>query len=219
MWRLFFSWFVKITGWLPWTIACRTKVYYQNKRVQSRKIKGKAIIISNHRSVYDFAMMLFLFPCRTLRCMIAEVMFRKNPLFSFFLKSLGGSEVDRESHDFSFVQKGYDILQKNGVVEIYPESRLPEKGEQTPLPFKPSTAYMALLSQAPVIPVFTNGCYFKKKRNKVLIGTPVNVWEWYDETLSEKVNLENITNRLRDTVIELQNEFERRENTKENEKA
>ena len=35
-----FNWFVKITGWLPYKILVRPKIYYEDKSVQSRKIKA-----------------------------------------------------------------------------------------------------------------------------------------------------------------------------------
>ena len=57
----FFNGFVKVTGWLVQKIIFRTKIYYEDKKVQSRSIKGKAIISSNHTSVYDYAVMLLSF--------------------------------------------------------------------------------------------------------------------------------------------------------------
>ena len=55
-------WFVKITGVIPQIFYFRKKVYYVNKQKSSRKIKGSAIIISNHKSVFDFALYMFVFP-------------------------------------------------------------------------------------------------------------------------------------------------------------
>ncbi len=204
-----FNWFVKITAWLPQFICFRTKIYYEDKTVQGRVIKGKAIVISNHRSIYDIAMMMFLFPKRTLRCLIAEIMFTKNVIFSLFLKALGGIKVDRKAHDFSFVEKSCKILENGGVIEIYPEARLPRKEEIPPLPFTPSAAYMALLSGAPIIPVFTNGKYFTKDRARVIIGTPINVRELYNEEFSEQENLKIISEFMRNKIIGLENELNR----------
>ena len=73
-----FHWFVKLTGWIPQMIIYRTKVYYQDKEVQSRHINGKAIIISNHRRIMDYAVMMFVFWKRTLRCAVAEVVYKNN---------------------------------------------------------------------------------------------------------------------------------------------
>lgn len=186
----------------------RTKVHYEDKKVQGRKIKGAAIIISNHTSVYDFAVMLFTFPFRTLRYLMAEVLFKKKRL-SHFLRAMGGIMVDRDAYDFAFLEKCNDILKKKGVVGIFPESRLPKVGEERPLPFAPSAAYLALMSGVPVIPVFTNGSYFNKKRAHVIIGKPIDVQSVADGTLTEKENIEKVNGYLRQRIVELQNELER----------
>ena len=198
----FFNWFVKITGWLVQKITFRTKIYYVNKKVQSRRIKGPAIIVSNHTSVWDYAIYLFVFFSRTLRFQMAEVLYKKK-LLGLFLKMIGGIYVNRDTHDLSFIDKSNDILRKGGVVGVFPESRLPLKDEERPLPFKVSVTQLALLSEKTIIPVYTNGVYFKKARVRVMIGDPINVNDYYDESLSEKENIDIITKLLREKIIEL----------------
>lgn len=221
MWYAFTNWFVKLTGGLPYFFGCRPKTYFEDKSVQSARIKGKAIIVSNHKSVFDVAIMMFVFWRRTLRCIVAELMFRKNPFLTFFLKAIGGIKVERNAHDFAFMEKSLEILDKGGVVEIYPESRIPNEGEETPLPFKPSTAYIALRSGAPIIPVYTNGNFFGKERTRVIIGTPIDAQALYNENLTEKENLQNVTEYLRNRIVELSHELERQiaNETKKEEKA
>ena len=99
-----FYWFLKITAWPVQKIVFRTKIYFEDKAKQSRIIKGPAIIVSNHNSVYDFAVMLFVFPFRILRYQMAEVLFKKRRL-RWFLKALGGIEVNRDSYSFGFIEK------------------------------------------------------------------------------------------------------------------
>ena len=198
----FFNAFVKITGFLPQLLVFRTKVFYENKAAQSRRIKGNAIIISNHTSVWDYAAFLFVFFSRTLRYQMAELLFKKK-LLGWFLRSMGGIYVNRDTHDFSFMAKSEEILSAGGVVGIFPESRLPREGEARPLPFVPSAAYLALHSGVKIIPVYTNGKYFTRERAKVVIGEPIDVSMLYDESVSEKENLRKITETLRERVISL----------------
>ena len=188
----------------------RPKVYYKNKQIQSRKIKGKAIIVSNHTSIWDVAMMLFLFPFRVLRCVVAEVIYTKFGM-KWFLPLFGAIKVDRHTQDYAFISKSVEILNKGGVVEIYPEGRLPDRqGDVPPLPFKPSAIYIALESGAPIIPVYTNGKYFTKERARIIIGEPIHVLDLYDNALSEKENINSINAYLRNTIIELGYEIERK---------
>ena len=198
----FWNWFAKITGWPVQFLCFRTRVYYENAAC-SRRIKGPAIIISNHTSVFDYAVYLFVFFSRTLRFQMAEVLYRKK-LLGWFLRRMGGIYVDRDGFDFGFVTKSADILRGGGVVGIFPESRIPKPGEERPLEFKTSAAYIALRSDAPVIPVVTNGSYFSKKRARVMIGEPINVRDLSDPGLGEKEDLKNVSAKLRERIIELE---------------
>lgn len=202
MWIDIFNVFTKVTAWPVQKICFRTKIIYENKTIQSRSIKGPAVIISNHTSVFDYAAYLFVFPMRTLRFQMAEVLYRKKFLGTF-LKMLGGIYIDRNSSDFSFVTKSCDILEGGGVVGIFPESRIPKKDEEKPLPFKPSAAFIALQSGAPIIPVYTNGSYFRKKRARVIIGEPINPDSVEEMLLSDSEKIDKLTDICRNKIIEL----------------
>ena len=200
--------FVKVTGWPLQLLLFRTKITYRDRAVQSRRIKGPAIIVANHTSVWDFAILLFVFIGRILRTQMAELLFKKG-FMGPFLKGMGGIYVDRNAHDMGFVQKSLAILEKGGVLCVFPEARLPRPGEERPLPFQTSATYIALESGAPIIPVYTNGSYFRKKRARVRIGTPIDARALWRSDEDEKTNLERITGVIRQTVIELGEELGR----------
>lgn len=199
----FFNAFTKVTGWPVQKICFRTKIYYENKSVQGRRIKGPAIIVSNHTSVFDYAVFLFVFWSRTLRYQMAELLFDKK-LLALFLKCMGGILVDRNSHDFAFLSKCEKILKKGGVVGVFPEGRIPEKDEKRPLAFRVGAAQLALMTNAPIIPVYTNGSYFNKNRARVIIGRPIYVADLIDEQADYKTNLQTVTDALRNNIIELE---------------
>ena len=209
-----FNWLVKITGWPLYALLLRPKTYYENKKVQSRRIRGGAIVISNHTDVLDFAVTLFTFPARTLRCAVAELMYEKNFFMTFLLRALGTVRVDRTSHDFTFLSACDKIIKRGGVVEIYPESRLPDPGEPKPLEFKPSAVYLALQTGAPIIPICNNGRFFEKRRMRIMIGMPIDVRALYNGELSEKQNIANITTHIRGKIIEFSQRLEEKEKEK-----
>lgn len=198
----FCNWFTKITGWPLQALILRMKFYYENKSIQGRKIKGPAIIISNHTSVFDYAIMLFTFWNRTLRVQMAEILFKKKVL-GRYLKMMGGIYVNREMKNFTFMTKSEEILQKGGVVGIFPEGRLPLKGEERPLEFKPGAAYLALAMNVPIIPIYTNGKYFTKERTRVVVGTPIMPSDIENSEGSDKEKLEALNRICREKIIEL----------------
>ena len=199
---VFFNWFTKITAWPLQKILFKTKIYYENKKVQGRIIKGPAIIISNHTNIFDYACYLFVFWNRTLRCQMAEVLYTHKVL-GILLRLLGGIYVDRRTFDFSFMDKSLEILKKGGVVEIFPEARISLPEEKRPLKFTSSAAWIALKAKVHVIPVYTNGSYFKRKRARVIIGQPVNPWEYENPSLSNRENMVRLTEVFREKIIDL----------------
>lgn len=203
MWIKFVNLFTKVTAFPVQLICFRTHVYYEDRKTQGRKIKGPAVIVSNHTSVFDFAVYMFVFIGRNLRALMAEVLFEK-PVLGPFLKSLGGIRVDRNSMDMSFLCKAEDILRRDGVIEAFPEGRLPKPGENKPLEFKTSAAYLALSTGAPIIPVYTNGKYFGKEHASVIIGTPIDSGLVENQGLTEAEQIELLTRECRQKIIKLE---------------
>lgn len=206
----FWNNFTKITAWPVQKLIFRTRIYYEDRSVQGRRIKGPAIVVCNHTSVFDYAVLLFVFFTRTVRFQMAELLFEKKHL-GRLLRLLGGIRVDRNSHDFSFVIKSEHIINRGGAVGVFPESRLPLENEERPLPFKPSVAYLALATNAPVIPVYTNGVYFKRGRARVIIGTPFYANDYVDDSLTDKENINLVAEKMRDRIIELGEELKENE--------
>ena len=203
MFYCLFNWFAKITGWPIQLVCFRKKIYYEDKAIQSRRIRGKAIVISNHTSVFDYPLTMFVFFGRTLRSHMSELVMKK-PVLGVLLRMLGGIYVNRDAHDYGYMVKSEKILDRGGVIGICPEGRIPLKGESTPLAFKTGAAYLALTTDTPIIPMYTNGVYFTfKERARVMIGTPIIPSQVADPTLSDKENIALLTRVMRDKIIDL----------------
>lgn len=199
---ILFNCFTKITGWLIQLFSFRTKIYYENRSIQSRRISGKAIIVCNHTSLKDYPLIIFVFISRTVRALMAEVLYEKIPL-RILVTLLGGIRVDRNQHDMSSLFKAEKILNNGGVVLVFPESRLPRKGETSPLPYKVGAAWLSLATGAPVVPIYTNGKYFNKERTRVVIGAPI-LPETYDiAERNQKENVSVMTEAIKDKIVSL----------------
>ncbi len=202
--RLFQSFF-KATAVIPQRFVFRLKVFREDRRVQGRHIKGPAIIVSNHLSVYDYIALIFVFFFRTTRGIAAEVLFCKNIFLSLFLRLLGLVRVNRGEHDFAFEDKAARILEDGGIVVFHPEGRVPDQpGDVPPLPFKTGFAYLAMRCGVPVIPVYTNGRVFRRGRCVYVIGTPVDVRSLCRKDMSENENMHLIADFMRNRIQELE---------------
>ena len=114
---------------------------------------------------------------------------------------LGGIRVDRDAKDFSFVSDTIEVLDGGGTVGVFPEGRLPVNGK--PFPFTVSTAYIALNSDAKIVPVYTDGNYGINRRANVVIGEPFDINELKGDGLDQNAQLEHVTNQLHDIIYGL----------------
>ena len=189
--------FVKLTGVPMAWLYLKPRV----KKLYKKRLPKNCIIVSNHKSLMDFVLYLVVFPFRTVRFLMAEVLFNKGPLFAKFLFLLGGIRVDRDAKDFSFVSDTIEVLDGGGTVGVFPEGRLPVNGK--PFPFTVSTAYIALNSDAKIVPVYTDGNYGINRRANVVIGEPFDINELKGDGLDQNAQLEHVTNQLHDIIYGL----------------
>lgn len=191
--------FVKLTGWLPALLFFKPKLYYMEGA--PRRLPKPCILMSNHTSLMDFVLYLLVFWYRNIRFLMAEVLFRKGRLFSWFLFALGGIFVNRDARDFSFVGNCLESLDAGGTLGIFPQGRLPVGGK--PFPFAPSTAYIALHTDAPIIPVYTDGCYGLFRRAHVMVGAPIDLKALFPGAEADAEGLRAMTEYLEERTREL----------------
>ena len=196
--RLFLA-FVKITGAIPMWIYLKPKVHLAPGA--KRNLPKSCILVSNHISLMDFVLCMQVFPFRTLRFLVGEVLYHRYKLLGIFLHAIGSIRVDRDTMSFDFVQDALEVLDNGGVVGVFPQARLPLKGEK--FPFTVSTAFIAMHTDAPIIPVYTDGNYGITKRANLVIGAPIYLQEHCKEGLTEQEQLEHLTKLLEEKVFAL----------------
>lgn len=201
-------WFTKITG-LPMFLYLKLKIFCKDDNKSFRHVPRSCIIMSNHTSLFDFALYLAIFYFRSVRFLMAEILFNKNPVLTLFLYKIGGIKVDRNVCDFSFVGDSLDILDNGGTVGVFPEGRLPKKGEGI-LPFKPGIIHIALRTTAPIIPIYTDGNYGLFKRAHVIFGEPIYLSQYCSTETPSSEEIEMLTSLLRNRICDLKDELERK---------
>jgi len=166
-----FRWLALILGWPGQLLFFKRKTYYEDRSQQGRIVKGGALIISNHIHAADYMVNVFLFPFRKLHVVLSEMIYRLNKFFYFGMAVFGGIQAERDIKSMSFIDKSVDVLEKGGLVQIFPEAQTSD--DKTVLDFKPSYIMIALKSGVPIIPVVTDGNYGIFKRVHVIIGKKI----------------------------------------------
>ena len=202
--RLFHA-FVLLTGFIPALILLKPRIHLAPGA--KRTLPKACILVSNHISLMDFVLYLLIFPFRAMRFLVAEVLYKRNKLLAIFLKLIGCIHVDRDAKTFDFVSNALEALDSGSTIGIFPQGRLPLKGQK--FPFTVSTAFIAMHTTAPIVPIYTQGNYGLFKRANVVIGAPICLQDYCKEGLSEQEQLAHLTKVLEDTVYSLQEELKK----------
>ena len=200
--------FVKFTGFPVAIFYMRPKIYYMDPKKKHYKLPKPCIVMSNHTSLWDhpFYMRVFLF--RTIHWLMGEVLFQKSKFFSWFLYSMGGIYVDREAHNFNCIRDALKLLEKGKTIGVFPQGRLPVNG--VPFPFMPGIAMLATRTDAPIVPVYTDGNYGMFKRVHVIIGEEIYIKDYMKTKKPSGEEIRRLTKILEEKNNELKAELERR---------
>jgi len=115
--------------------------------------RGPVLIVANHSSFLDPPLVGGVAP-RPVTFMAKAELFRV-PLFGALIRRLNARPVRREGADAGALRAALRILQEGGVLLMFPEgTRGPEGTLREP---KPGAAMLAVMSGAPVVPVFIKG--------------------------------------------------------------
>ena len=208
--REILRWLALLSAWPVQLLVFKRKTYYEDRRAQGRRVRGKALIVSNHFSVFDYMVNLFLFPFRKLYVVYWP---QNSKRIRWGMKFFGGIVSDRDVMGLRFMDESVKTLEKGRIVQIYPEAYISEDGRMDE--FKPSYVLIALRAEAPIIPVITDGQYGLFKRVHLIIGKPIDLWDYCtseDPTKEEIMELNDIVYKK---CLELQRELEaRKQNTR-----
>ena len=204
--KFIFRMFAKVTAALSVWLYFLPRVKRENKNA-SLHIKGSAIIVTNHKNAWDFLLMELLFLFRYIRCLVGKLMYECNPFITFALKNLGAIKVDQYSFNMDFFHEAMDVLEKGGVVLIFPEGHFSLDGKI--MPFQQTTALLAVQSGVPVIPLYHSSDYGLFHPTKVAVGEPINLRSFCSTTNPDSEKLRELTMILQNKVTELRSVAEK----------
>jgi 1-acyl-sn-glycerol-3-phosphate acyltransferase len=115
--------------------------------------KGPLLVVSNHLSNGDPPVVMVGFN-RPLHALAKDGLFR-NPVFGAYLRSMGAHSVNPDGTDKAAIRWALRLLAQDRAVLMFPEGTRSMKPGMRPAYI--GVAYLALKSQAPVIPVALTG--------------------------------------------------------------
>lgn len=126
---------------------------------------GPVLIVSNHVSVLDPPLVGGSVP-RPVYFMAKEELFRI-PVLGRLIRSLNARPVRRDGSDMRALKGSLALLQEGRAILVFPEGTRGMEGEP-PRAGRPGVGMLAVLSGAPVVPVYVSGSGAALPRGRAL---------------------------------------------------
>ncbi len=171
--------------------------------------QGGVILAPNHPSDLD-SFVLGIAIKRQLHTMGKEELFRKR-FAEFIFRKLNAFPVKRGESDREAIRVAVSILKEGHIIDMYPEGTVSKDGSlQEP---KLGTAFIALQTKAPVVPVAIVGTFnvmskgqkFPRPRKVIVkFGKPIYFDKHYDKPYNKKI-LKVVTTQIMSEIKMLLN--------------
>lgn len=189
-------------------IFIRTVIFVYCKIVYRIKIYGKEnipkegalVFCGNHRTYLD-PPLIVVTAGRHMRFMAKEEL-RKNPLFAFLGVLFEGIYVKRDEKDISALKEALKTLKNDGCIGIFPEGTrngLEKNGGK----IKNGAAYMALKTNAKIIPIGIIGPSKPFTRNAIIYGEPIDLSKYITGKKVEKETEDKVSEIIKDEIVKL----------------
>ena len=109
----------------------------------------------------------------------------KNKFFAWILRCLGCIKIDRQNLDINATKQVFKVLKENKTLGIFPQGTRSQ--DEDNMEIKNGVCMFAIKSKTPIVPM-----YIKKKPkflvfNKIYIGEPFELTDFYDQKLTKEV--------------------------------
>ena len=159
------------------------RFFFPTKFVGKKNLpKGACIIASNHTSNMD-AVNLAVHTWEKKYFLAKKELF-KNRLVGFFAKKCGGIKIDRQGNDVNAIKESLKVLRNNKKLVIFPEGTRTNNENMELGEVKQGVAMFAIKAKVQIVPMFIVRKPKVWRRNKVVIGQPFELTEFYGKKLS-----------------------------------
>ena len=107
----------------------------------------------------------------------------KNKIFGFFLTKLGAIKIDRQANDINAIKNCLKVLKNNKKLVIFPEGTRVHNENMELGEVKHGVAMFAIKAKVPVVPIFILRQPKIFRRNKIFVGSPFTLEEFYGKRL------------------------------------
>ena len=163
--------FIRITGAIPTLLWYRPKVLYENENAK-KKIRGSALLISNHNCFFDPIYLMLGVWYRRHRFICNREFYETKA--KIFFKLVRCIPIDIENFSLGSLKEITAALSSGELVSMYPEGHIND-GSGEMRTFKSGMVLMAMRAKAPIIPVYVLSHKPRRSRLTMMIGEPIDI--------------------------------------------
>ena len=187
--------FIQILAALPIRILFPTKI------IGKKNIpKGACILSSNHTSNMDAV--VFAVKTWEKKYYLAKKELFENKFIGFFLKKFGGIKIDRQGNDVNAIKNCLKVLKNDKKLFIFPEGTRVHNENMELGQVKHGVAMFAIKAKVPIVPIFILRKPKLFRRNKIFVGVPFTLEEFYGKKL-DSVELEKAGEKVTSKMNEI----------------
>ena len=196
--------FLKKIGRVIVSFLIRTycKIVYRVKVIGKENIpqEGTLLFCGNHRTYLD-PPLIIVTAGRYMRFLAKEEL-KKNPLFAFLGFLYDGIFVKRDDKDIGSLKTALKTLKDGKCVGLFPEGT--RNGlEKNDGKIKNGAAYMALKTNAKVVPIGIVGPAKPFTKNAIIYGKPLDFSEYITGKKIEKEVEDKVSEIIKNEIIKL----------------
>lgn len=169
-----------------------------------RKIKGGALLVSNHTGFFDPVYLMMSLNYRRHHFVATKEFFNNKFKKFLFEKVFLCIMIDRENVGMETIRAITKSLKNGELVSMFPEGKISENASLST--FKSGAVFMALKSGCPIIPVYIRKRKNIFRRQVTVFGEPIYV-SLKNTDLPAMEYVEKTTETLRKKELELENYY------------
>ena len=178
----------------------KTKTYYEDDKKQDKQIRGRTVIISNHRSFLDgivFALKLFF---QRMHFISVDFFQHKLKFLKPIVSIAGGIFVNKKGSSFTFIENSKKVIAKGHPILIFPEGDF--KFTYEPSKFAPGYIMLAVKTGAKIVPIVNDFNYGLFKRVHIMVGNRIDLSDYADIKLT-KEKIKEINDKISNNFLML----------------
>ena len=177
------------------------KLGYRTKKLDARgnkykeKIRGGAVMVSNHIGMMDPIALITAFLYRRVFFFASEVVLGSDrKITGTLMRGMGCIKIDRNIADVEAIRTGCEIVKNGRIMAIFAQGEIQKSGNFET--FKGGGVLLAIKAKAPIIPVYISQRKHWWERKIVVVGDPFVPSERCQKKFPSMADIDSLTAEL-----------------------